>query len=223
MVVEKRIPVAFTEKLLKSVENEISRRNKPFRLLENGEIQRIDDVYNRGKVFRDLVKHPYIVGPLISLVGPNIEFALNRHNHATINSTTERRFHRDILQWTRSLITVIVYLEKSTINNGCTEIIPGSQYLPYSGKPNNGGTWLDEDSVYSDLIKQALPIPMEKGGILLFDSLAFHSVGTNTSGSSRKSITLGYHGVDELSYKRDPQKVLIHGASIYRGNIKFQE
>ncbi|HMQ99054.1 MAG TPA: phytanoyl-CoA dioxygenase family protein [Ignavibacteria bacterium] len=221
---EKRIPNVLVNNLINEINKNLRLRLSPLHEHDNGVIYRLDNVYERGEIFKKLVKHPFIINSLTSLLGPNIEFALNRHNHATVNRITNRRFHRDILQWTRSVITVLVYLEKSTLENGCTEIIPSSQYLPYSGKPNNGGTWLDEDSRYADLINQAIPIPMEKGGILFLDSLTFHSVGKNISNNSRMSIALGYHSVDELigdNHKKT--KILVKGKRIYRGNIKFEE
>lgn len=219
LILDKKIPAKTVDKIIASVNEEISLRKRPFRMYKNGKIFRLDGLYRRRKSFRDLITHPYIIKPLTSLLGTNIEFVANRHNHATINKSTEKRFHRDILQWSRSLVTVIIYLEPSNIQNGCTQIIPSSQFLPCSGKPNNGGTWLDEDSKYSKLISQALPIPMGKGGILLFDSLTFHSVGENFSNTTRMSITLGYHSVDELSGKSMVNKILVHGSRIYRGNI----
>lgn len=220
----KILPKNITDKLISVIKKEISDEKLPFRRNKKGIIYRLNGVYNRHTAFRKLVRHEYIVGVLKALLGPNIEFALNRHNHATINCNTNWRFHRDILHWSRGLVSVIVYLEDATTANGCTEIIPCSQFLPYSGKPNNGGTWLDDQSKYSEMRNQGVPIPMPRGGILFFDSTVFHTAGKNTSGISRMSITLGYHSVDELSkYSSDTFKVTIAGKRIYRGNIPFEQ
>lgn len=145
-------------------------RIEPFQLDDLGRVARIDGLVQRGSIFHNLFLSSTILDPLESILGPNMELTLNRHNHATLNlkGSNRLRLHRDVLQWSRSLVTVILYLDDATIETGCTHIIPGSHYLPFVGTPNNGGTWMDEHSVYASLIDQAIPIPMEQGSILLF-------------------------------------------------------
>lgn len=201
------------------IDHDIRNKKPPYRT-KNNQIIRLDDLIDRNPIIYEILKLPSIINPLESLLGPNIEMTKNRHNHATLNlkDSNDVRLHRDVLQWTRSVITVVVYLQPTTIDNGCTMVIPGSHYLPFVGTPNNGGTWMDEHHIYSELINQALPIPMPRGGILLFDSLVFHSVGQNITNDSRISITMAFHSVDELSGIDDPNKVLILGQRIYKGN-----
>lgn len=200
----------------------IENPQSPFKKDEKGKVYRIDNIYQRDEIFQQIITSDKILDPLESLLGPNIIFTMNRHNHATININTNKRLHRDILQWSRSLVTVILYLEDSHIENGCTEIIPTTQYLPFVGTPNNGGTWMDEHSVYKDLLKQTLPIEMQAGSLLLIDSLTFHTVGINNSKKSRMSIALGYHSVDELATSDDKFKKIVRGENLYRGNIPFE-
>lgn len=165
-----------------------------------------------------------LVGALESLLGPNIVFVKNRHNHATINSKTgvpAEGLHRDILQPTRGLVTAAVYLEDSTIDNGATRIIPGSHDLPYVGVPqeNGGGTWLAEHEEYAGMDDQAISVPMPRGSVLLFNGLAFHGVGENLTGQPRTSVTLGFRSADELDANPDhDRQLIIHGQHAYRGN-----
>jgi ectoine hydroxylase-related dioxygenase (phytanoyl-CoA dioxygenase family) len=183
-------------------------------------------LYERNKaLIRDLISNPKLIEPLQSLLGPNVVFVTNRHNHATANDAegtmAEFRLHRDILQPTRGLVTAAVYLEDSSTDNGCTYIVPGSQYLPYVGvsQESGGGTWMDEHPEYEGLLGQALPVPMPKGGVLLFDGLAFHTVGQNTSGRTRMSLTLGFRSTDELDANPDDKRqVVVTGKHTYRGN-----
>lgn len=193
----------------------------PLRRNAAGHVTRVDQVIGRDPVFRQVFTSAPIVHPLTSLLGPNLELTLNRHNHGTFNrrGDTPVRLHRDVLQWSRSVVTVIAYLDPADQQTGCTHVIPGSQMLPFVGTPNNGGTWMDEHSVYADLINQELPVPMRQGGVLLLDSLAFHTAGENSTGATRASICCGYHSVDELSgVSADPKKLLVAGERLYRGN-----
>lgn len=190
----------------------------------NGNIVKIFNLYDRNEEFVNLYSSPLILNPLVSLIGPNIEFLKNRHNHASVilPKANERRFHRDVLHWSRPVISVLIYMQDTNIFNGCTEIIPCSQYLPFttpSGLPNHAGTWLDEFRVFDGFENQSLPVLMKKGEILIFDSLIFHSPGINSTQESRYAITAAYHGVDELlPVDCNKHRILMCGERVYCGN-----
>lgn len=182
-------------------------------------------LYDRNQaLMHQVVTHPVIKGALQSLLGPNVVFVKNRHNHATINDNQgepAEGMHRDILQPTWGLVTAAVYLQDSTIKNGATRIIPGSQNMPYVGVPqaNGGGTWMAEHGEFAGMEDQAISVPMPEGGVLLFDGLVFHGIGRNDTGGSRMSMTLGYRSVDELDAQPDNSRlVVVSGEHIYRGN-----
>lgn len=220
-----KIPRVLSNKaigVLKAISWDHARRKvHPIQTNSAGNVVRLDQVVQRGEAFRDVATSSALLDAVESLLGPNIELALNRHNHVTFNAanSTIFRLHRDILQWSRGMLTVIVYLEDSDLENGCTYLVPGSQYLPFINIPNNGGTWMDEHKEYTGLIGQSLPVPMPAGGVLLLDSLVFHSIGTNKSSRTRMSLSLGFHSQDELSGSGpDPKKLLVRGSRLYKGN-----
>jgi ectoine hydroxylase-related dioxygenase (phytanoyl-CoA dioxygenase family) len=194
---------------------------EPLRRNGANQVARLDNILSRDPVFIKVFTSDVILQPLQSLLGPNIELALNRHNHATFNRSGDSaiRLHRDVLQWSRGVVSAFVYLDPSTEETGCTHLIPGSQFLPFIGTPNNGGTWMDEHSVFFDLIDQAVPVPMSQGGILLLDSLVFHTAGQNRTPHTRLSVCCAFHSIDELSgLESDPKKLLVCGQRLYRGN-----
>jgi len=186
-------------------------------------VYRLNSIFGREQLFRDALVKKELLDVLESLVGPNIEFLKNRHNHATVNRSkdTHYRLHRDILQWSRGVVSVIIYLDDATIDSGETHIIPTSQYLPFVGTPNNGGTWMDEHHVFAELLKQSVQVEVSRGGVLIFDSLAFHSVGRNKGSETRMSLAAGYTSVDELLYIEDTSlREVVRGERLYRGSIK---
>lgn len=189
---------------------------------DDGSVYRISAVVGQSAAVDRAATSPQLLPALASLLGPNIELLLNRHNHLTRNrpGNPSRRFHRDILQWSRSIITAVIYLDDAPAGGGCTYVIPGTHLLPCAGKPNNGGTWLDDEHRYADLLRQAVPVPMERGGMLLFDSLLYHAAEDGGGGSDRRILTFAYHSVDELSEgKSDNNRMLVAGEPIYRGTL----
>lgn len=188
-----------------------------------GRVYRLNQLFDREKLFRKALTNKAILDILEPLIGPNIEFVKNRHNHATVNTARDTKFrlHRDVLQWSRNIVSVIVYLDDATVDSGATYIIPCSQYLPFVGTPNNGGTWMDEHHVFAALLQQAVQIEVASGGILVFDSLAFHSVGPNKGLGTRVSIAAGYTSVDELvTIEDNTLREVVRGERLYRGTIQ---
>lgn len=187
--------------------------------------QKLYGLYDRNpELIHSIITEPKLIAVLESLLGPNIVFVKNRHNHATINNKAgepAEGMHRDILQPNRGLITAAVYLQDSTVSNGATRVVPGSHKFPYVGAPqqDGGGTWMDEHPEFNGLAEQAVPVPMSEGDVLLFDGTLFHGVGYNPSGEERISLTLGYRSVDELDAEPDESRLIcVAGEFIYRGN-----
>ena len=183
----------------------------------DGRVVRISKLLDRNSIFRDTVSSSLVLDSLESLLGPNIEVVLNRHNHATLNlAGTTDSFHQDNMQWTRSLVTVIFFLEETTLENGCTMVVPGTHLLSGANVRYrlNEAQWIEK----SGLLEQAVPVPMPAGGMLVIDSLIFHRIGTNETESSRMSMTIGYHSVDEFAGVDDPKLWLVRGERIYKGN-----
>ena len=181
---------------------------------QDGRIIRISAIWQRGGIFQETITCDEILNPLESLLGSNIEFVLNRHNHVYLRdagSTHSLDLHRDVRHWSRTIATVLIYLEETNLENGCTRVVPGSHHLP-------AFTHLKDEAIQEIAARQAIPLPMPAGGLLAIDSMIIHSAGINRTDRTRMSMTLGYHSADELASGDNPKKVLVRGTRPYRGN-----
>ena len=186
---------------------------------QDGRIIRISAIWERGGIFRETITCDEILNPLESLLGSDIEFVLNRHNHVYLRdagSSHSLALHRDVRHWSRTIATVLVYLEDTNLENGCTRVVPGSHHLPAFAD-------LRDDVLREIAASQTIPLPMPAGGLLGIDSTLIHSAGINHTDRTRMSMTLGYHGVDELEAQDNPKKVLVRGTRPYRGNDQPKE
>ena len=182
---------------------------------QNDRIVRISNLWSRGRVFRESIASDEILDPLEKLLGSNIEFVLNRHNHAHLrdrSSTHSLELHRDVMHWSRTIVTVLVYLEDTNVENGCTHVVPGSHYLP------DLLNFADQEHLHKIVREQCVPVPMSAGEMLAIDSMIIHSAGRNQTDGTRMSMTLGYHSADELLPVENSKRILIRGQRIYRGN-----
>ena len=182
---------------------------------QNDRIIRISNLWSRGRVFRESIASNEILDPLEKLLGSNIEFVLNRHNHVYLrdrSSTHSLEPHRDVMHWSRTIVTVLVYLEDTSVENGCTHVVPGSHHLP------DLLNFADQEHLHKIVREQCIPVPMLAGEMLAIDSMIIHSAGRNQTNGTRMSMTLGYHSVDELLPVDNSKRFLVRGQRIYRGN-----
>ena len=202
------LPTSQVEAIKTAALDDVQNQIEPV-VRQHGQVIRISKIWERGGIFRQTIASPDVLEPLSSLLGENIDYVLNRHNHIYLRnreSTHSLELHRDVQHWSRTIATVLIYLEETTLENGCTHLVPGSHLL-------------------SDLLKelteaaklQTVPIPMPAGGMIAIDSMILHSTGVNRTEGTRMSMTLGYPRTDELALET-PKRVLVRGKRIYRGN-----
>ena len=194
----------------------------------DGDVDRISGLWDRGGVFQQAIACDEILGPLESLLGPNIEFMLNRHNHIYLRdskSMASIELHRDCRVWSRNLLSVLVYLEDTHLENGCTYVVPGSHHLSTLSnfayireRGARGGSPRKKEELFEIAWSQAIPLPMPAGGLLAMDGLLLHAAGRNQTNGTRMSMTLGYHSADEFSLPDDRKHVLVRGERKYGGN-----
>lgn len=211
------LPLDRIASLKSAIEQDVRDAVEPVVRNAEGRVVRLSKLLSRDRVFSEAVTGPEVLEPLTALLGPNIEIVTNRHNHATLNLGGKAdTFHRDVVQWSRGLVTVIFYLEATHLENGCTQVVPGSHLWPGVNTLHN----LHQESEIetSGLLAQAVPVPMPAGGMLAIDSLVFHRIGDNVTDQTRMSMTIGYHSVDELAEADQPKRLLAQGERIYKGN-----
>ena len=214
-----RLPEETVARLKETVLADVANEVEPYVRDKNGVVIRLSQVLDRDPIFREIATSSLVLDSLESLLGPNIELITNRHNHSTLNPPSRgyTGLHRDVLQWTRDIVTVIFYLEEATVENGCTHVVPGTHLFNWIQNP---GTKTSVEDVITDEIRaQEVPLPSPAGGLAVIDSQIFHRVGTNLSNGTRTSMTMGYVSVDELASVQDPYRLLVRGTSAYGGNV----
>jgi Phytanoyl-CoA dioxygenase (PhyH) len=179
---------------------------------------RIDGAMSMHQSYLDVAGSDRLIAALTPILGPNIELVENRHNHlSTYRLPAEDRLHRDVLQWSRSILTVLLYLSDCTDLAAATRVVPGSHLWPSTGEPNNGGTWLDESATYSSLREQAVAVPTRAGDAVLMHGQLYHAGAGASNTGPRIVLTLAYRSVDELDDHEPTHCRLVSGRRFYRG------
>ncbi len=179
-------------------------------------VRRLSKILQRDPAYLEAATQPFILDALEGYLGPNIELLTNKHNHAMVRPPGSFRvpWHSGEEPWEPTLITALIFLEESTVENGCVRIVPGSHQRPFSHKRRPRGDWYEAEQYC-----RALPVPMPRGGILLFNDCCYHGSDVNQSSESRRSMTLGYRAHDSHDVlKDDPEKIIVRGERIYSGH-----
>ncbi|MEZ6128453.1 MAG: phytanoyl-CoA dioxygenase family protein [Planctomycetaceae bacterium] len=111
--------------------------------------------------------------------------------------------HQDWIAWRgfpRSFLTVLIPIDPSTTENGCTEVFPGY---------HRQGCLTPEDGQYHRLPDSAVdeslcvPLELQPGDIAVFDGFAPHRSAANQSSSWRRQLYLSYNAQSDGGHQRD--------------------
>ncbi len=180
------------------------------------DVRRLSKILSRDPVFLEAARHPLVLDAVEACLGPNVELLTNKHNHIMVRPAGSQPvpWHAGEETWDSTLITALIYLEESTVDNGCIRLVPGSHNRPFRQPRRPQGDWYD-----SDWLLRSLPVPMPRGGVLLFNDACFHGADENRTSGSRRSMTLAYRAHDTHDVeKEDPLKILVRGERIYTGH-----
>ncbi|HEU5315363.1 MAG TPA: phytanoyl-CoA dioxygenase family protein, partial [Chloroflexota bacterium] len=151
------LPRETVEALRDAIRRDMEGAVEPVVRNADGRVVRISNVLDRAPIFKEVAAHELVLGPLEDLLGPNIEILRNRHNHCTLRLPDPRAevLHRDVPQWSRGIVTVIFYLEESTCEKGCTQLIPGSHLLPWAADP---AAAIERGRLQDQVVRAEMPV-----------------------------------------------------------------
>ena len=151
----------------------------------------VPHVAARSEVLDSIARDPRIVGPVIDLLGPDVDLYWDQIVYKKPQKPRRFPWHQDngyTFVEPQQYVTVWLALNDATLDNGCPWVAPGLHRL---------GT-LDHDYV-DPLGFQCFEEPPEKsaapvasGGAVIFSSLTPHLTGPNTSTDVRKAYILQY-------------------------------
>jgi 2-aminoethylphosphonate dioxygenase len=167
----------------------------------NKQLARMEFFLDFEKELNDLVNGKRIFGCLQQLLGEEallykekINFKLpgggsfEPHQDAPAFATFGQKYH----------ITICVPVDPATLENGCLEMSPGNHLRGILPQESNGTLSRKVEAELS-----WIPIYLELGDIVFFDSLIPHRSGVNNSKNSRRAYFITYNGKSEGDRRQD--------------------
>jgi catechol 2,3-dioxygenase-like lactoylglutathione lyase family enzyme len=165
------------------------------------EFETFDPVIDIGPVCRDLAHDERLLQVLAELYGEPAclfkdKLILKRPG------MTGYGLHQDWIAWKgfpRSFLTVVIPLDPSNVENGCTEIFPGY---------HTNGSLSPEDGDYHELPthlideRHGVPLVLDPGDVAIFGGFTPHRSAPNRSGCWRRQLYLSYNKLSDGGEQR---------------------
>ena len=157
----------------------------------------------RHPAFLELARDPRVMGCIEPLLGPDIQL---QHSKLATKAVSKGMgafgWHHDIMFYPHtntSLLSVFVYLDDATPENGCMSMVRGSHRLgPLNHLDSNGVfTYACQDSSYwEDHPEKVVAVTPRAGSISIHHCLTLHGSPANLSGKPRRGLVFSYRADD---------------------------
>ncbi|MGH6952536.1 MAG: phytanoyl-CoA dioxygenase family protein [Alphaproteobacteria bacterium] len=144
------------------------------------------------------------------LVGPDVKFREAYVNFKRARDGEAVSWHQDFPFFpmtNRAMLTVLTYLEDTTIEMGPIALVPGSHRSELYDHHDRAGRWIgrvsDEDLPQAP-VGRAAPQPGPAGTLVIFDSCVLHGSAPNATPRHRPVVVIGYAAADAFPYTSTP-------------------
>ena len=172
-------------------------------------VRRLKALVDRDPIFWDFARSiPADIAA--DLVGPDVKFHSSKLNYKWPGAGELVKWHQDIPAWPHtnySLVTLGVYLENITEDNGPLVCIPGSHLGPIFSHMDDANQWVGSISS-EDLLKVELADGVKTlggaGTVVAINCRTIHGSGSNESQKVRSLPLYVYSSADAFPWMAQP-------------------
>ena len=163
-------------------------------------VRLMSNMYHHDPYFRSLGSHPAIYDVAAALFQDGVQMFTDAVFMKPAHHGIEAALHQDTSFWPKlepKAMNFWLAIDKATVENGCLHVIPGTHTadLPHHDDPVQGHIIDDKDV---DISKQ-IPIELDPGDGIFFDSGLAHRNYPNRSDHSRRAYAAAY-GAEHLKH-----------------------
>lgn len=157
----------------------------------------------RHPAFFDLARDPRIVAAIQPLLGENIQL---QHSKLATKPVTKGTgafgWHQDLMYYPHTntaLLSVFVYLDDATPENGCMSMVRGSHKLGPLSHLDDRNVFVGvcrETHLWENNPGQVIPVSPRAGSISIHHCLTLHGSPANHSGRPRRGVVFSYRADD---------------------------
>jgi ectoine hydroxylase-related dioxygenase (phytanoyl-CoA dioxygenase family) len=161
------------------------------------------ELTTRHPAFLDLARDSRLVAFLRDLLGPDVQLQHSKlATKPVTRGTGEFGWHQDLMFYPHtntSLLSIFVYLDDATPENGCMSMVRGSQRLGPLNHLDAAGKFdgiCREPRHWTEHPESVVPVTPRAGGISIHHCLTLHGSPRNLSGRPRRGVVFSYRADD---------------------------
>jgi ectoine hydroxylase-related dioxygenase (phytanoyl-CoA dioxygenase family) len=169
-------------------------------------VQQIAEPHELAPEWMALARDPRILDPIEDLIGPNILLYYSMLMMKPPRQGFRAPWHQDFAFFVHdqaALVAVQLYLDDSTLENGCINVVPGSHKLGLLNHFRDGRFTEIVEGDTTRFDEQQVAVQLPAGSMALWHCLTLHSSPPNRSEHSRRAIVFEY---------KDPSARLLGGS-----------
>jgi hypothetical protein len=152
---------------------------------------------HRNTVFADFAHDPAVTDLLVGLIGPSLDCFLSQFifkNPGAWGQPWHQDSHYFPFVPARPITGVWLAVTEATLENGCLHVLPGSHHEPvHEHVPDRRpGANLGYREIVDHDMSSSVPVLMDPGDLLLFDSHLMHRSTDNESTGIRAAMVYHY-------------------------------
>lgn len=173
-----------------------------------GAVRQIYLAHRHSPPFKELIKHVKILGPVKQVINNEVYIWHSKINVKDAFEGTVWLWHQDYGYWmwdgvNPRLISVMVLLDRATLNNGCLLVAAGTHKwgrLEHAADTETTSykQWCVDLPTLTERLQEEMikPITGEPGDVLFFHCNLRHGSGHNMSPLPRKTMIIVYNDID---------------------------
>lgn len=177
-------------------------------------LQQVAEPHEMGGRWMELARDPRILDIVEDLLGPNIQLYYSMFMMKPPRQGFSAPWHQDFAFFVHDradLLTVQLYADDSTVENGCIQVVPGSHKMGLLNHFKDGAFTEVVQGDTSEFDDGRVEVPMQAGGIVLWHALTLHGSRPNRSERPRRAITFTY---------KNPEARLMGGAFNSKAEVR---
>jgi phytanoyl-CoA hydroxylase len=160
--------------------------------------RRIYDPFQRHAAFRAMATDDRVLDRVASLIGPELALQHSKLNMKCARVGSPVDWHQDLAYFPHTncdLVTVLVYLDDATEENGCLQVLP-RQHRRFFDHARADGSFAG--LIVEDLSSCGAPVPLPApaGSAIFMHCLTPHASLPNRSAAPRRTLIFEYRAAD---------------------------
>jgi phytanoyl-CoA hydroxylase len=160
-------------------------------------VRRIYEPCTNYDTFRDFSESLELLDCVEQLIGSNLMFHYSKINMKPPGIGSPVEWHQDLSYYpmtNRDSVSILFYLNDTSIENGCLQVIPRKHTGPLLSHSTDG-YFSGKVTVPVD-DSEAVPVEGKAGTVIFMSCMTPHASLTNTSNRPRRTLILSYRAAD---------------------------